>query len=202
MGTLTSGIFISLDGVYQAPGGSEEDREGGFEHGGWTAPLADPDVGAWIAAATLRPDALLLGRKTYEIFANFWPTADASPISDKLNQVPKYVASRTMDQASWTGTTVLDGDVVDAVTKLKDDHRLVATIGSGELVKTLLQARVVDELQLLVHPVIIGTGKRFYGEGTRSAPGTWRLAHTTTFASGTMANVYRPAGPLETGEVA
>lgn len=201
MGIVSSTIFISLDGVHQAPGGPNEDSEGGFEYGGWSAPFADADAGAWISAATQRPDVLLLGRKTYDIFASYWPTAHDNPIARKLNEMPKYVASRTLREAGWSNTTVLDGDVADALTKLKDHHEVIGTIGSGDLVKTLLRAGAVDELQLLLYPVILGTGKRFFDDGSRSTPGTWRLVHTTTFPNGVMAHMYRPAGPVRTGDL-
>jgi dihydrofolate reductase len=202
MGILSSTIFISIDGVHQAPGGPDEDPEGDFERGGWSAPMADADIGDWIAeATTLRPDTLLLGRKTYDIFARYWPTAEVSPISRKLNEMPKFVASRSLSSVDWTNTTLLDGDVADAVTRLKDEHDVIGTIGSGDLVKTLLRQGLVDELRLLVHPVIIGSGKHFFGVDGAGAPGTWHLASTLTFASGTMANTYRPAGALETGDM-
>ncbi|MFT7836148.1 dihydrofolate reductase family protein [Saccharothrix sp. BKS2] len=191
--------FISLDGVVQAPGGPDEDRDGGFAHGGWAVPHLGPEVVAGISELTLRADALLLGRRTYEIFAASWPLAEDDPIGAKLNAVPKHVASRTLTEVSWRNSSLLAGDVVEAVAALKrDGDGEVQVHGSGELVQSLLAHDLVDELHLVVVPVLIGAGKRLFGAGT--GPATFTLAGTTT-AGGVLVNRYERAGGLHYGEM-
>jgi dihydrofolate reductase len=156
--------FMSLDGVVQGAGGADEDREGGFEHGGWAVPHFDDAIMRSVTDLTLRAGALLLGRKTYEIFAESWPNAEpADVIGAKLNSMPKYVVSRTLDTVSWHNSTLLTGDVVDAVLALKaGDGAEIQVHGSGELVQTLLEHDLVDEFRLHVFPVLVGSGKRLF----------------------------------------
>jgi dihydrofolate reductase len=200
MGTLVVGTFVTVDGVYQAPGGQDEDREGGFEYGGWTAPYWDEEMGRRITELTLRSDALLLGRKTYDIFSGYWPNADPNdPVAAHLNSVRKYVASRTLDKVEWNNSSLIQGDVAEAVAKLKSEHDEVAVTGSGEVIQTLLANDLVDVFALWVFPVVVGPGKRLFGNGT--LPGALKLTDSWTSATGVLVNTYERAGAVQTGEV-
>jgi dihydrofolate reductase len=201
MRKLVVGTFMTLDGVVQAPGAPNEDQEGGFTHGGWTVPFFDDQLGQVMVELTGRSEALLLGRKTYEGFAASWPMlGDDDPIAAKLNHVPKYVASRTLKTAEWANTTILSGDVAEEVAKLKETPGgEIHVSGSGNLVQTLLRHDLVDEFVLLVFPVVVGAGKRLFGEGT--LPRTLELADTTTMKTGVTVSTYRRRGPLEVGAV-
>jgi dihydrofolate reductase len=166
MRTLRLIEFLTVDGVMQGLGSPDEDRDGGFEHGGWGAPYAEgirPDAGASGLAATT---AYLFGRRTFEKMAAFWPHQPADdPIAASMNMLPKYVVSRTLTRVDWTGTTILSGDVAEDVDALKaDGEGTIAVLGSGVLGRSLLAADLVDELQLFVHPLLLGTGKRLFGE--------------------------------------
>jgi dihydrofolate reductase len=191
--------FVSLDGVMQAPGGSDEDHDGGFKHGGWAAPHFDQQLIQLMTAVTGRAGALLLGRKTYDIFAAAWPRAAADdPIGSKLNSMPKYVASRTLDTVSWQNSTLLTGDVTEAVSKLKEGAGgEIQVHGSGELIQTLVRHDLVDEFHLLVFPVLIGSGKRLFAQGT--IPAGLKLVDTTTSSTGVLVGTYERAGKLEYG---
>ncbi|MFI6084583.1 dihydrofolate reductase family protein [Streptomyces sp. NPDC051217] len=191
--------FLSLDGVMQAPGGGDEDRDGGFEHGGWSAPLFRMDLLDRMTDVVGRADALLLGRRTYEIFAAAWPlAADDDPIGSKLNTMPKYVASRTLDSVSWQNSTLLTGDVADAVAALKEgDGGEIQVHGSCELLQTLIEHDLVDEYHLLVFPVLIGSGKRLFGKGT--VPTGLKLIDTTKSESGVVLSTYARGGKVEYG---
>lgn len=201
MGTLVVGQFVSVDGVCQAPGGPDEDRDGGFEHGGWTATYWDEEMGQRITEMTLRSDALLLGRRTYEIFASYWPNADADdPVAGKLNRVAKYVASRSLNKVDWENSTLIDGDVATAVAKLKQDiDGEIAVTGSGNLVQTLLKHDLVDVFGLWVFPVALGEGKRLFGSGT--LPRAFELTETWTSRTGVQVNSYVRVGEIQTGQV-
>ncbi|MGH3109547.1 MAG: dihydrofolate reductase family protein [Gaiellaceae bacterium] len=200
MGKLVVGMFVTLDGVMQAPGAPDEDRERGFEHGGWGVPQFDEDMGQTMDELMGRADALLLGRKTYEIFAAYWPHQDGGdPMAAKLNSVPKYVASRTLAAVDWQNSTLLEGEVADEVPKLKDRYGEVHVAGSGDLVQSLLRHDLVDELQLLIFPVVLGTGKRLFGEGTM--PRGLRLADSKTSGSGVTINAYERVGAPEYGSM-
>ncbi|WP_330347912.1 dihydrofolate reductase family protein [Streptomyces sp. NBC_00582] len=168
MGKLVSTIFVTLDGVYQAPGGPEEDTRDGFEHGGWSFPYGDDDFGAFINEVFGGVGAFLLGRRTYDIFASFWPkvTDPADPVAGKLNALPKYVPSSTLIDPGWAGTTVLGGDLAKEVTALKENTDGELQVhGSGALVQSLLALDLVDTLHLLSFPVVLGTGRRFFADG-------------------------------------
>jgi dihydrofolate reductase len=198
---LVVGTFMTLDGVVQAPGAPNEDQEGGFAYGGWTVPLFDDELGQRMVELTDRAGALLLGRKTYEGFAASWPlVGDDDPIAAKLNHMPKYVASRTLKTAEWANTTVLSGDVAEEVAKLKEQPGgEIHVSGSGNLVQTLLRHDLVDEFVLLVFPVLVGPGKRLFGDGT--VPGTLELVESTSTGTGVLISTYRRRGPLEVGAV-
>jgi dihydrofolate reductase len=193
MGELVVNMFTSLDGVLQGPGAPEEDRAGGFEYGGWQAPYLDEESGKVISDHIVGLEALLLGRKTYEIFAAYWPQQPAgNPIADRLNSAPKYVASRTLDTVGWTNSKLVQGDVAGAVAQVKGEFGRVDVIGSGNLVQTLLRNDLVDRLDLWVHPVLLGSGKRLFAEGT--VPTALRLVESTTFSKGVVHLVYERAG--------
>jgi dihydrofolate reductase len=199
MGIIAADLFITLDGVYQAPGGRDEDREGGFAFGGWQAPFGEDAIGASIMASIERTDALLLGRRTYDIFASFWPFQPATdPVGARFAAIPKYVVSRTLDDPSWAGTTVLR-DAAD-VGPLRDEFDEVHSWGSGELLRDLLANGLLDRLNLWMYPIALGTGKRLFGTG--SVPMTFRSAQPAhAFDSGVLALVLEPAGAVKTGEV-
>lgn len=198
MGTISVDLFITLDGVYQAPGGPEEDPGGGFEFGGWQAAYLDDESGELITAGIARFDALLLGRKTYDIFAAFWPSAPADPIADKLNEVPKFVVSHTAFEPTWDGTTVLT-DVATEVAELKDRFESIHVIGSGDLTRSLLQHDLADRLILYVYPIAFGTGKRLFD---RELPAAFRLAEPPrAFPKGAVLLSYERAGAPITGLV-
>lgn len=197
MGMLAVDLFITLDGVYQAPGGPEEDPEHGFEYGGWQAPYLDDESGAVIGAGIDRLDALLLGRKTYDIFAGYWPNQGDDPIAVKFNAVPKFVASRTLTDPTWEGTTVVS-DLATDVRAIKDRFDEIHVIGSGDLARSLLAADLVDRLNLYLYPIAFGTGKRLFDTGT--VPAAFRLAEPPrAFPKGAVSLVYERAGVPVTG---
>jgi dihydrofolate reductase len=199
MRKLVVEAFVSLDGVMQSPGGADEDRDGGFPHGGWVVPFVDDllaDAGAGVADLT----ALLLGRRTYEEFAASWPlVGDDNPVAASFNRVPKYVASRTLTTAGWRGSTVLTGDVAQAVAELKQQPGggEIQVHGSCDLIQTLLRHDLIDEFRVKVFPVLIGSGKRLFGDGT--LPGGLRLVATRTTDSGVTMSTYARDGELRTG---
>lgn len=203
MGKLVSTLFITLDGVYQAPGGPEEDTRGGFEHGGWSFRYADDDFGRFINDVFGRPGAFLLGRRTYDIFAAYWPkvTDPADPVASKLNGLPKYVPSSTLANPGWAGTTVIGGDLAKEVTALKErtDGELQVH-GSGALVRSLLDLGLVDTLHLLTFPVVLGTGHRLFTEGAVATA----FQHTggSVTSTGVAINSYDLAGRPEYGSFA
>jgi dihydrofolate reductase len=177
--------FVSLDGVMQAPGGADEDTEGGFQHGGWTWPYWHDDIGSTFDALMQDVDALLLGRKTYVIHANaFEPMQPGDPFGDMMNAPAKYVVSKTLEKPIWRNTTIIRDDVVEAVRKLKAaPGKTILTDGSHVLVHALLEHDLVDELHLLVYPVILGGGKRLLPERVHQ---TFRLKAATPYPSGVV----------------
>jgi dihydrofolate reductase len=200
MGIIAADLFLTLDGVYQAPGGPDEDRTDGFAFGGWQAPYTDAATGASILASIERTDALLLGRRTYDIFAAYWPFQSTDdPVAAKFAAIPKYVVSRTVEDPSWADTTVLRDAA--AVGRLRDEFEEVHLWGSGELLRSLLAAELVDRLNLWMYPIALGTGKRLFDTGM--VPVSFRPAQPARVSdSGIMALVLEPAGDVETGEVA
>jgi dihydrofolate reductase len=202
MRKLVVGTFLTLDGVMQAPGGPDEDREGGFRHGGWLVPYFDEKFVEIMTEWTKRAGAFLLGRKTYEIFAAYWPksTDPADEIAVALNTRPKFVASRTLNRVNWNNSHLLKGDVAEEVAKLKvQEGGEIQVHGSGELLQTLLKHNLIDTLRIWLFPVVIGTGKRVFGEGT--IPGSFRLVDTQQTTPGAVLHVYERAGGLKYGEV-
>ena len=199
---LTATTFISLDGVYQGPGGPTEDTSGGFERGGWLAPLFDEGCGEFITEVFGRADAFLLGRRTFEIFAGYWPkqTDPNDPVARPLNSLPKYVPSTTLAKPDWAGTEVLTGDVATRIGELKGKPgREVQVHGSGQLVRFLLGSDLLDRLNLMIFPVIVGQGRRLFpasGLATGLA-----LESSRTTGSGVTISVYRPTGRAEFGSV-
>jgi dihydrofolate reductase len=193
VGKLIVTEFVTLDGVAQAPGGPGEDDGGGFTHGGWLAPLADQE-GDNIFEQAKSMDALLLGRRTYEIFAGFWPTApEEIPFTSLLNGVPKYVASRTLaDPLGWRGSAVVGGSIAEGVASLKERHDELHVIGSLDLVQSLLRLGLVDRLELWLYPVLLGSGKRLFADGT--VPTTLRLIESVTYPNGLLQLTYDTAG--------
>ena len=194
MGKLIVTEFVTLDGVAQGPGGPDEDNEGGFTHGGWQAPVADEESGEVIFEQASSMDALLLGRKTYDIFANFWPNASQeSPFTSLLNGIPKHVASRTLtDPLAWQGSTLVPGDLAESVTALKERHDELHVIGSLDLLQTLLSFGLVDRMNLWVYPLLLGSGKRVFADGT--VPTALRLTHSVTYPSGGIHLTFETAG--------
>jgi dihydrofolate reductase len=195
---LTVTTFLSVDGVYQGPGGPEEDRGDGFDRGGWLVPHFDEATGQFIDEIFREVDAFLLGRRTYEIFAASWPNATDpnDMVAKSLNTLPKYVASSTLHDPQWANTTVLEGDLVAAVQQLKEcDGRELQVHGSGRLVQLLLANDLVDRLNLLVFPVIVGAGRRLFPD-SGIATGL-ALEESRTTPSGVAISVYRPVGRPE-----
>jgi dihydrofolate reductase len=198
MGQLLVSEFVTLDGVMQAPGAPEEDTESGFKHGGWQAPLIDEESGSHITRDIQRMDALLLGRKTYDIFAGYWPKATGE-IADKLNDAPKFVASRSRRTLAWNNSTLIQGDLSKEVARIKQQHGEVHVIGSGNLVQTLLRHDLVDRFNLWVYPLLLGTGKRLFAEGT--VPARLRLTSSRAFPKGAVLLAYERAGKPTYGRV-
>lgn len=198
MGMLSVDLFITLDGVYQAPGGPDEDPSGGFEFGGWQAAYSDEGTGAVIMAGIDRMDALLLGRRTYDIFAGYWPNQDADdPIAGKFNNMPKFVVSHSLTDPSWQGTTALSD--VSEVASIKNRFEDIHVVGSGDLARSLLNADLVDRLNLYVYPLTFGKGKKLWTEGT-GIPAAFRLVgQPQAFPKGALCLVYERAGDPVTG---
>jgi dihydrofolate reductase len=199
---LTVTTFLSVDGVYQGPGAPTEDTSGGFERGGWLVPHFDEQTGQFMNEVFDQVDAFLLGRRTYDIFAASWPKATDpnDPVASRLNTLPKYVASTTLEDPEWANTTVLGGGVASAVRDLKArDGRELQVHGSGRLVQYLLDNDLVDRLNLLVFPVIVGAGRRLFAdEGIATG---LALVDSRTTPSGVAIHVYEAKGRPEFGSV-
>jgi dihydrofolate reductase len=181
---------VTLDGVMQAPGRPDEDRRGGFTHGGWAAPYADEASGKLAAAGMQGTGAMLLGRRTYEDLLPHWNKA-GGPFKDMLNNTPKYVASRTLKvPLPWPNSSLLEGELTKAVAALrKKDGKDIVILGSGEVVRKLLAKQLVDELILLIHPLVLGDGQRLFDDGGPGA--VFELADTRTTTTGVIAATYR-----------
>lgn len=191
-GRITIDLFTTLDGVAQAPGGRDEDRSGGFPYGGWQAPLPDDVIGRAVGEGIAAMDALVLGRRTYDIFASYWTRHVDNPIGRRFAEIPKYVASRSPLQLTWEGATQLEGDAATAVAALRDKHDDIHVIGSVDFVQTLLAAQAYDELKLWVHPVVLGQGKKVFPDG--AAPANLRLIEPP-LTGGTVVQLrYAPDG--------
>lgn len=202
-GRIIIDLFTTLDGVAQAPGGPDEDPSDGFRFGGWQAPFPDDMVGEQVDAYIDTMDALLLGRRTYDIFAAYWPfhvDGPAGEIGRTFTRVPKYVASRGTVDTSWEGTRLLGDDVLGEADALRDVHREVHVVGSIRLANTLLDAGVFDELRLWVHPVVLGEGRTVFPGGAR--PQTLRLIEPPLVGSAGVVQLrYAPAGPVAVGDM-
>ncbi len=199
MGKVVVFTSLTLDGVMQAPGRPDEDLRGGFEHGGWATPYADPDLGRMAGESMASTGGLLLGRRTYEDFYAYWPNRTDNPFTAVLDNTQKYVASTTLQEPlPWQNSTLLEGDAAAAVARLKQrlDKDLVV-LGSGALVQSLQRGDLVDEYILLIHPLVLGSGRRLFADG-----GTFtalRLVDSRTTTSGVLTATYRPAGPTAGG---
>jgi dihydrofolate reductase len=202
MGKLVVTEFVTLDGVAQAPGEPDEDRDGGFVYGGWQAPLLDEESGRVMFEEASSMDALLLGRRTYEIFAGYWPQAPQEmPFTGLLNGVAKYVASRTLaDPLAWQGSTLLTGDLAESVNAVKERHDEVHVIGSLDLVQSLLEGGLVDRVNLWLYPLVLGSGKRVFGDG--AVPTALHLTGSATYPNGTLQLTYETAGAPTYGNLA
>ena len=200
MRRVVVGGFVSLDGVMQAPGGPEEDPTAGFEYGGWVFPHWDEVVDAFTSESFAKPFDLLLGRRTYEIFAAYWPDQQGE-IADPLNAATKYVATSSVEPLAWRNSVRLEGDVPAAIARLKQgDGPDLLTQGSSVLVQSLLASGLVDEIFLLVFPVMLGSGKRMFGEDSKA--GEWSLVESRTSPAGVLISRYRPEGPVRAGSFA
>jgi len=198
MRKLIVSAFLTLDGVVQAPGGPGEDEEGGFTHGGWTVPYFDEHLGEVMGALMGKPFDLVLGRKTYDIFAAYWPTASEEEGAKPLNEATKHVATRSRPRLDWERSYVIEGDVAQGVAALKEqDGPELQVHGSGNLVQTLLRHGLVDEWQLLTFPVVLGSGKRLFGDG--AVPAALRLVSSSVSSTGVVVARYVPAGELVSG---
>jgi dihydrofolate reductase len=192
--------FISLDGVMQAPGGSEEDRAEGFKFGGWTFPYFDEESGKLMDQQISGEFDLLLGRKTYDIFAPYWPAQDekTNPVAGPFNKAKKYVVSNGSPELSWENSELITGDVVARLKELKEsDGPVLQVHGSSKLVQTLLQNDLVDELWLKTFPVILGKGKRLFDDA--AVPHTWELTYSLVTPSGVIFANYTRGGDVKTG---
>lgn len=200
MGRLVSTMFVTLDGVQQAPGGPREDPSGGFDQGGWSHPFGDEDFGGFVTEVFANAGGFLLGRRTYDIFAGHWPrvTDPADPVATKLNGLPKHVPSATLTDPVWAGTTVLRGDLAQEVTALKErtDGEL-QTHGSAALVRSLLDLGLVDTLHLLTFPVVLGAGRRLFEQG--GVPTRFRHTGGRITSKGVSIQTYDLAGRPEYG---
>jgi dihydrofolate reductase len=202
MGKLVVTEFVTLDGVGQAPGRPDEDDSGGFTHGGWLEPLTDEASGRVLFEQATTMDALLLGRRTYDIFADYWPTApEEIPFTALLNRVPKYVASRTLaGPLDWQGSTVVSESIAEGVASLKERHDEVDVIGSLDLVQSLLRFGLVDRLELWLYPVLLGSGKQVFAGGT--VPTALRLIESVSYPTGVLQLTYDTAGKPTYGQMA
>jgi dihydrofolate reductase len=202
MRKIVVGTFTTLDGVVQAPGGPDEDREGSFEHGGWLVPYFDDAFLKIMTDWTLRAGAFLLGRKTYEIFAGSWPNATDpnDKVAYALNNRPKHVASKTLNRLEWTNSSLLKGDVAGAVAQLKQQPGdEIQVHGSGEFLQTLFKNDLVDAMRIWQFPVVLGRGKRLFGAGT--IPLGFKLVDSQMNTMGAVLHVYERVGKLKYGEV-
>ncbi len=194
--------FVTLDGVMQAPGGPEEDKAGSFKWGGWSVGYWDDFLGKIMGEQMGRPFDLLLGRKTYDIFAAYWPKMGSdNPAAAGLNKAKKFVASTTLKKPEWANTTVLKNNVVNEIKKLKEqDGPEIQVHGSGNLIQTLLKHDLVDEFRLKIYPVTLGKGKRLFAEGT--IPAGFQLVESNSSPKGVIVASYVRAGEVKTGSFA
>lgn len=202
MRKVIAATFISLDGVMQAPGGPQEDPSGGFEHGGWTFHSFDEATGKALFEVFEKPFDLLLGRKTYDIFAAHWPhVGDDDPIAKQFNRITKYVATRGSGKLDWNNSRSLGSDVVAAIKQLKADEGPDLLIqGSSNLIQTLLRNGLIDEFSLLTFPLVLGGAKKLFGDG--AVPTAMKLLRSQISPTGVIIATYKPDGPVKTGSFA
>ena len=201
MRKLTVNTFLTLDGVMQAPGGPEEDPSGGFAHGGWSVNYWDEEMGRIMDEVMGTPFDLVLGRKTYEIFAAYWPHASEEQGAKPLNDATKHVASRTLKQLDWQNSFLIEGDAAEGVAELKRGEGPELQVhGSGNLIQTLLQHNLIDEFRLWTFPVVVGSGKRLFADGT--IPAGLKLVDSKVSTTGVVIGTYEPAGEVVTGSFA
>jgi dihydrofolate reductase len=201
MRKLITSTFVTLDGIMQAPGGPGEDESSSFKSGGWSVNYWDGMMGDVMGETFARKPELLLGRKTYEIFAAYWPYHADEPGADNLNNAKKYVVSRTLDRVDWNNSTLIKGDVVKEIARLKESNGPEIQVhGSCNLIQTLLKNNLLDELHLWIFPVAIGKGKRLFGEGTN--PTGFKVLDSKTSSTGVIIARYAHAGDLKTGSFA
>lgn len=193
--------FVTLDGIMQAPGGPGEDDSGDFKSGGWSVNHWDDVVSEAMGEIFANHPDLLLGRKTYELFASYWPNAKDEPGADNLNNTNKYVVSRTLNKVDWENSTLIKGDIAEEINKLKaSDGPELQVHGSSNLIQTLLKHHLIDEMHLLIFPVAIGKGKRLFGEDT--SPSDFKLVASKSSPKGVMITTYQRVGDLKTGTFA
>ncbi|ALA17064.1 MULTISPECIES: dihydrofolate reductase family protein [unclassified Chelatococcus] len=198
MRRIITTAYVSLDGVMQAPGGPEEDPTGGFAYGGWLVPYWDDMMNKRIIDSMAEPYDLLLGRRTYEIFAVHWPHAGDNPIANRFNEATKYVTTRSLDRLDWAGSIRIDGDVAAEIKRLKSgDGPDIQTWGSSDLLQTLTTAGLIDEYRVWIFPLVLGHGKRLFKDGLPAR--ALALTDTTTSSTGVVINTYRPAGEVKPG---
>jgi dihydrofolate reductase len=198
MRRLITNTFLTLDGVMQAPGGPEEDESGSFALGGWSVNYWDDEMGTVMGEIMGHPFDLLLGRRTYDIFAAFWPNATDNPGAKPLNDATKYVVSRGRPELTWAESVLIEGDAAEGIAELKrQDGPELQVHGSANLLQTLLRHNLVDEFHLWTFPVVIGSGKRLFADGT--VPAALRLVDNTVSTTGVVIGTYQPAGEIVTG---
>jgi dihydrofolate reductase len=198
MRKIITTTFVTMDGVMQAPGGPKEDTSGGFAYGGWSFNYWDEIMGKVMGGFMEIPFELLLGKRTYDIFAAHWPQSKEEPIASKFNGTRKYVVSHTFQDLSWRGSTLITGDVVAEIKKLKaKDGPDLWVHGSGNLIQTLLKNNLIDAMHVWTFPVTVGSGKRLFAEGTQA--GGFKLVDSKTSTTGVIIASYEPAGSLKTG---
>ena len=205
MRKILANAHVSLDGVVQSPGGPDEDPRNGFAYGGWTAPYGDDRSGELLTATMAEPFDLLLGRRTYEIFAAYWPYHGDNPIGERFNAATKYVVTRSLDHLDWENSERISGDtgsdVAQAIARLKSgDGPDIHLWGSSELLQALTAAGLIDEYRLWIYPLVLGRGKRLFERDVPAQALT--LVDTKTTSTGVMFNTYRPAGPVKAGSFA
>jgi dihydrofolate reductase len=201
MRKLIVSTFMTLDGVMQAPGGPGEDDDGGFAHGGWSVNYWDEQMGQVMGDATSKPFALVLGRRTYDIFAAHWPHASEEEGAGTFNNATKYVASRSPLKLEWANSVLIEGGAADGIAALKkEDGPELQVHGSGNLIQTLMRHNLVDEYRLWTFPVVLGSGKRLFSDG--AVPSGLKLVDSTVSTTGVVIATYQPAGELVTGTFA
>jgi dihydrofolate reductase len=201
MGKIIAITHVTLDGIMQAPGGPEEDPRGGFTQGGWVAPFFDEALDEALGEIMSGEFHLVLGRRTYEIFAAYWPYAGDNPIAKAFNKATKFVVTRSLDRFDWVNSQPVGGDAVDEIRRLKaSDGPELHIWGSSELLQTLIAAELVDEFRVWIYPMVLGKGKRLFENGV--PPRGLTLVESRSAPKGVLFNTYRPAGPLPGGSLA